>query len=350
MAAAALMTAQILPAFAETYHKDAVFEITGTGARNWRQCTVQFFPKQTLGDAQAPRLQLVTGGLEKVSIGLENGARLQDAEFVQNNVRKAFASVLDANVGQAKTSELWGALSSQKVFFVTAKSAETSKYVSSRYEGINTEFVLTKIEEYCPFFAEALMSDVSRRERAEQGLSLTSTDLKYVRWALGKRYSGLSSEPSYRTALGSDDRDLLKRYYAEHGLAASQYLTPQTYRVLRAEGVRAEELARPPRWHAVAAALWRLPNGVARVAVGYSGIRDTLTDATTTALNQCRNNGGVNCEIKGGTPVSDGCKFITGGTGSKGAAWYARDTSDDALRACRAEGYTCTTPIGGCLR
>lgn len=344
----ATLAVQVWPACAETYHKDAVFEISGTGARNWRRCTVQFFPKQTLGDAQAPRLQLTTGGLDKLSIGLDNAVQLQDAEFIQNNVRKAFASLPDTHVGQVKVSDLWSALSSQKVFFVTAKSAESSKYVSSRYEGINTESLLAKLEEYCPFYAEALMGDISRRERAEQALSLSAADVKYLRWSLGKRYGGLTSEPAFRGALGADDRDYLKRYYAEHGLPVSQFLTAQTYRVLRAEGVRAEELARP-RWNAVAAALWRGPGGVAKVAIGYSGIRDTSAEASASALNQCRSAGGVNCELKGGTPANSGCIFITLGTSAKGAAWYSRSSSEDAVQACREAGYACQTPLGGCL-
>lgn len=301
----------------------------------------------TLGDAAAPRLQLSTSGLDKLSIGVENPVRFQDTEFVQNNIRRSFSYTSDASAEQVKVSDIWKAMRSQALFHVTAKNAETGKYVSSRYDGINMEVVLLKLEEHCPFDAEALMSDVSRRERAEQALALSSTDVKFVRWALGKRYGGLTSDPGYRSALGADDRTYLKRYYAEHNLPVSQFLTGPTYRVLRAEGVRAEELARP-RWNAIAAALWRV-SGIVRVAVGYSGIRDSAAEATQSALQQCKSAGGVNCEVKGGTPSNSGCIYITLGSNTKGAGWYSRATSDEALQACRAAGYNCQTPIGGCV-
>ena len=335
------------PSQSETFHKEATFEISGSGARNWRRCLVTFFPSMTLGDTAAPRLQMSTSGLDKLSIGVENPVRFQDLEFVHNNVRRSFSYTSDATADQVKASEIWKAMRSQALFHVTGKSSEGGKYVSSRYDGINMEVVLLKLEEHCPFDAEALMADVSRRERAEQALSLSPTDIKFLRWALGKRYGGLTSDPGYRSALGADDRAFLKRYYAEHNLPVSQYLTGPTYRVLRSEGVRAEELARP-RWIAVAAALWRVSGNV-RVAVGFSGVRDTAKEATDSALQQCKSAGGTNCEIKGSTPINSGCKYITLGSNTKGAGWYSRETADEALEACKAAGYNCQKPIGGCV-
>jgi hypothetical protein len=126
---------------------------------------------------------------------------------------------------------------------VTAQRNDTGKLVSSRYERLDFDAILRRIEAHCPFDAEALMSDTFDRERAERALMLSPADLKRIRWALNKRMTGSSSEPEARPALSPAERSYLKRYAAENGLPPSQYLTADVSRKLTPEGAELERLA-----------------------------------------------------------------------------------------------------------
>jgi hypothetical protein len=77
---------------------------------------------------------------------------------------------------------------------------------------------------------------VTSRQRAEQLLGPSQTDLRLVRQALYKRYAGLTGEPEARVALPPEERIYLQRYAAENGLPASLYLNEEIARKLMSEG------------------------------------------------------------------------------------------------------------------
>jgi hypothetical protein len=128
----------------------------------------------TFGGELAPQLVLVTKGPSAVSFGVENPERYSNVVIVQHNARKQFVSIENAGVDQFGTSDLAKALKSQSLFFITARQAGTGRYVSSRYERIDLDMILTKIGAACPFDAESLMADLRPRLRAERALSLSA--------------------------------------------------------------------------------------------------------------------------------------------------------------------------------
>jgi len=107
-----------------------------------------------------------------------------------------------------------------------------------------------------------------------------------------------------------------------------------------------DEPPEPERWNSVASAIWRV-RGRVRVAIGYSGIRSSAEDARSSALSACRDAGGSGCKALGAW--SSGCIYITTGHATSRAGWASGATSDDALKKCRGNGFTCKTPIGGCV-
>ncbi len=338
-------------AAAEVFFSDARLEISGAGARSSRNCTIAFIPAQTHGGALAPRLAFITDGMNRLSFGVENEAQFANAVFVQNNSRVAFGTS-KAGTQQFLTSEMGKMLRSQQLFFVTAKRSDSGKYVSSRYDNVDFDGLLRVIEQHCPFDAESMMSDAttSARERAEQALRLSDSDLKLIRWALNKRYSGSSGEPEGRSSLTLVERNYLRQYAAAIGLPASRYLTNDTANRLRAEGSTLAALAPPPtpseRWNSVAGAVWKV-RGRVRVAIGYSGIVSSESEALAIAVRQCRSAGGPNCKATGAW--SSGCVYITVGSNTRGAGWNSSADYDETLRKCRASGYNCKPPIGGCI-
>jgi lipoprotein NlpI len=202
-------------------------------------------PSATLGDTLAPRLRLVTEGLERLSFGLTNESEFGESELVRNNARQPFAPGASVTAPQFRTSDVGRALASQRLFFVTAKRIHGGKYVSSRYELPDFDAILARVEAGCAFDAEALMADVSLRARAEQSLALSASDLKLIRWALGRKYAGAFAAPESRSELGDADRMYLRRYAVENGLPASRYLTAELARKLAAEGAAIAGLSAP---------------------------------------------------------------------------------------------------------
>lgn len=239
-------------ASAETYYSDPSVEVSGTGMPGLRSCTVLFRPKQTVGDDLAPRLALVTSGQSRLSLNIEQPGQYSSPVIVQNNVRSPLVPVDGVSAEQFQRSDLSKILRSQRTFFVTAQRGDTERYVSSRYDRLNLDAVLSKIETYCSFDVESLLTDLSSRQRAEQALSISMSDLTLMRWALLKRYAGQSTKPDQTFFLSPPERVFLKRYAADNGLVISQYLTGETARRLLAEGVETanaaaiiEESARP---------------------------------------------------------------------------------------------------------
>jgi uncharacterized membrane protein len=202
-------------------------------------------PTQTLGDAQAPRLTLVTDGLTRLSIGVDRAEQYQGTVTVQDNLRQPLPSTASASIEQFLSTDLAKALKSQRLFFITARRNDTGKLVSSRYERVDFDAILVRLEENCPFAAEALMTDVYPRERAERSLGVSQSDLMLIRWALNKRYNGSSSQPEPRPVLSQAERIYLRRYAAENGLPASLYLTSEVVQKLRSEGTTLANLAKP---------------------------------------------------------------------------------------------------------
>jgi len=110
--------------------------------------------------------------------------------------------------------------------------------------------------------------------------------------------------------------------------------------------VRDEPPAPPERWNSAAAAIWHV-RGRVRVAIGYSGIRSSADDARSSALEACRNAGGQGCKAIGAWNA--GCLYITTGHTTNRAGWASGASSDAATKKCKGDGFTCKTPIGGCI-
>jgi Domain of unknown function (DUF4189) len=109
---------------------------------------------------------------------------------------------------------------------------------------------------------------------------------------------------------------------------------------------REERPAPPTRWNSVASAIWHV-RGRVRVAIGYSGTRASDEDARSSAIDACRNAGGSGCKAVGAW--TSGCVYITTGHTASRAGWTSGATSEAALAKCRGNGFTCKTPIGGCV-
>ncbi|HUS98568.1 MAG TPA: DUF4189 domain-containing protein [Hyphomicrobiaceae bacterium] len=100
------------------------------------------------------------------------------------------------------------------------------------------------------------------------------------------------------------------------------------------------------RWGAFSVALWKR-RGIAQVSIGSALKFASKAEAQNAALRQCRDAGGRSCKIV--TTWSVGCGYITTGRNSRGAGWVARTTRAKTTRDCRARGYRCKPPIGGCV-
>jgi hypothetical protein len=108
------------------------------------------------------------------------------------------------------------------------------------------------------------------------------------------------------------------------------------------------EHVQPPseRWNSAAAAIWR-HRGRVNVAIGYSGVRQTAEDARASAMDACRSAGGQGCKPIGAW--NSGCLYITNGHSANRAGWGSGGSIDEALKKCRAYGFACKPPIGGCV-
>lgn len=234
-------------AMAEVYFQDSTVELSGNGPRSSRDCQILFTPAMTFGD-QAPRLIVKTTGPSRFSVGVENAERYQAAVIVQDNMRRPFLSIEDAERERFRTAETAKVLKSERLFFVTARHRTTLQFVSSRFDQIKFDAILEKVEQHCRFDAESFMSDTSSRQAAERALieSVPPGDMKFIRWALNKRYELSSSEPGRSPFLSAAERGYLKRYAAENGLPITQYLTVDMYRRLKPEGVAIERASVPP--------------------------------------------------------------------------------------------------------
>ena len=339
---------------AEVFFEDDVMQLSGSGVRTSRTCILALKPVAVLGGENAPRLALTLSGQSRMVLGLSNSRQYRTPALVQGNVRKPFLGVDITSPEDLRTYDAAKALRSKRPFFVTAR-LESGAYVSSRYERLDLDVMLGKIEEHCPFDAENLMLDVSSRERRERSLSVSPSELTSIRWALNKRYGFSSSEPEWRSSLTQTERGYLKRYAADNGMPLTQYLTSDIARRLISEGQSVARLAAPPPpppppppkyYNAVAAGTW-LDRGKARVATGYSGLRSSSWEAEESAVEACRNASGRNCRSTGSW--DSGCIYITVGSKRSQVGWVARTTVDETLRDCRAKGYTCKPPIGGCV-
>ena len=210
-----------------------------------RNCTVLLKPTQTLGDNLAPRLTLVTSGASRLSFGVDGPAQYSNLVIVQNNVRRPLVGTDNASIEQFRLSEIGKALKSQRLFFITAQRSDSGKYVSSRYERIDLDAILVKIESVCPFDTESLMTDLSSRERTERALSIPASDLTLIRWVLNKKYAGSLNRPEPSSSLSQQERTYLKRYAGDNALPLSQYLTAETARKLISEGQLIANLTTP---------------------------------------------------------------------------------------------------------
>jgi hypothetical protein len=337
-------------ATAEVYFSDSNVEVSGDGPRNSRNCTILLKPAQTFGAELAPRIMMVTLGQARMSIGVERPAQYQNPVIVQDNVRRTLAGSGNFSSEQFRQSETGKAIRSQRLFFVTARHGDTGRYLSSRYERIDFDTLLAKIEANCPFDAESWMADVSARERTEGALSLSPAELKQIRWAMDRKYGNLLSEPEPSNSLSSLERSYLKRYTADNGLPISQYLTQDTARRLSAEGAALAKRSPPPPkpagWNSIAVGIWQM-NGRSFVAIGYSGALPSKEEGEARALALCQGAPGRNCKTQGAWNL--GCVYITSGSKATGVRWGAAATADAALSICRAGGYDCRPPIGGCV-
>ena len=72
----------------DVYFRDASIEISGSGTRS--NCKVVLLPAQTLGEAQAPRLTLLTVGLSRLSFDVDSPAQYGSVTVVQ---KRGFNSI-----------------------------------------------------------------------------------------------------------------------------------------------------------------------------------------------------------------------------------------------------------------
>lgn len=255
------------PAVGEVLLSDNSVEISGTGARSSRSCTALLKPAQTTGE-EAPRVTLTTTGVSQLSFGVDKPSRYANLVLVQNNNRRPLAAAENVTTDQFSLSDVGKGLKSKRVFFITAHLAGGSKFASSRYEGVDFDATLAKIEALCPFDAESLMADLSSRERAEQSLRISGADLVLIRWALAKRYGSSSNKPDLTFSLLGQERIYLKRYAGDNGLPISQYLTADTARRLMSDGQSLANLANP----APAPTPTPTPTSVAREFQSYDNV------------------------------------------------------------------------------
>jgi hypothetical protein len=202
----------------------------------------------------------VTTGAAQLSFGIDKPSQYTSQLIVQRNGRQPFATVESGTVDQFRASDIGKALKSRRLFFVTAQLAGGGKFVSSRYEGVDLDAILAKVEAVCPFDAESLMSDLSAREQGERTLRTSVSDLTLIRWALGQKYGALSGKPDQAPSLSAQERGYLKRYAGDNGLPLSQYLTAESARRLTAEGQALANLASPLATPTPSAAPWPTPS------------------------------------------------------------------------------------------
>ncbi|MDB5225327.1 MAG: hypothetical protein JWL87_279 [Candidatus Adlerbacteria bacterium] len=99
-------------------------------------------------------------------------------------------------------------------------------------------------------------------------------------------------------------------------------------------------------WNAVAGGIWNSADGAVQVAIGYSGARNSSSEAKASALRACKQSG-RNCEA--GEAFNFGCLYITTGRKKGAAGWVSRATSADTTKRCNEVYASCKTPIGGCV-
>lgn len=264
----------------EVYFNDSTVSVVvpeGLGSRN---CTVRLKPTITFGGSIAPHLILETKGQSQLSFGIENPEQYSNVVVVHHGMRVPLAKSGAANVDTFQSTSLATALKSETAFFVTATRDGGRGYVSSRYERIDFDKILTKMEAACAFDAESLLADLRPRLSAERSLSLPKSDLTLIRWALLKRYDAnygsRLSGPDIRPELSPVERRYLKQYARENELTQSRYLTAEVAERLLAEGkeiaAKAAELVfsldvcnttRTDAWVAVSAR--KFPDGDGRV-------------------------------------------------------------------------------------
>jgi hypothetical protein len=239
--AAALVLMSAATVKAEVLFNDSTVTVSvASDGGTSRTCTVRLKPVTTLGGGLAPRLILETRDPSLLSFGVENPGWYSNVVVVHNGTRVPVAGTDLADVDKFRKSSLAAALRSQGTFFITARRVGAPGYVSSRYERVDFDVILAKIESGCLFDAESLMTDLRPRLLAERALSIPKPDLTLIRWALLKRYDrkyeSLAVEPDARSELSSAERDYLKRYAGTNGLTPSKYITAEIAALLLAEG------------------------------------------------------------------------------------------------------------------
>jgi hypothetical protein len=98
-------------------------------------------------------------------------------------------------------------------------------------------------------------------------------------------------------------------------------------------------------WNSVARGIIKI-RGTPHVAVGYSGLVTSAEEAKESAVSQCRKSG-ENCKAVGAW--NEGCVYIVVGSSTRGAGWSSSATIEETTKKCRSNGYSCKTPIGGCV-
>ena len=220
------MSFHVAAAPSGTYYSDDDFDVVGAGAPGQRNCAVVLHPSQRLGTTAWPQLRLTTTGDESVGMDLQDASRFTDVTVVQGNLRRPFAPLSDVSLDTFRESDVVQAILSKRPFFITARMAASRQhsYVSSRYDPIDFDHILEIVGAHCRFDAEALLSDLSSRQKAERDLDLPPSRLTIIRWVLRKKYGGDDQRPDDSQSLSTAERGYLKRYAAEIGLPVSRYL------------------------------------------------------------------------------------------------------------------------------
>ncbi|MDA9432953.1 hypothetical protein XH88_14395 [Bradyrhizobium sp. CCBAU 51627] len=100
-------------------------------------------------------------------------------------------------------------------------------------------------------------------------------------------------------------------------------------------------------WNAVAHVIYRV-RGSVRVAIGYSGPQPSAIEAQRAAKRSCEQNSDTReCDVSQAS--NQGCYFIIIGRKRGNVTWVSGASSDQVYEKCSNQGYSCRSPIGGCV-
>lgn len=223
------LTAQVVafPSFADTvFPPHALVKDNPRGT-----CRITLLPTLASGPA-APRLVVdMPNGSKRDRFGLRlaSDAAVVEAQTVFDNARDTFTPISATSGSAMARRSVWVALAAaykdEKPISFTVRHP-SGDYSSALYEGLDPIGIVSILETQCAYTSPVLTSiSKTDRLRVEQGLRLSTSDVRKIRWVLNARYGNKYREPSRSSTLTARDRDYLGRYTEDKGLPISRYLT-----------------------------------------------------------------------------------------------------------------------------